>query len=73
MLEIPFGWPGLREDQSVNAVIQRYPHARFVFERLLINLRFEGQDCLDEVAWRRGMASSELIAHLEQVLTEPAA
>lgn len=63
-------WKGLQEDQTVNAVIQRYPHARLVFERFFINVRFEGQDCLDEVAWRRGMASSELIAQLTQVLTE---
>lgn len=70
MPEISLDQVEFQADQTVNSVIQRYPNARLVFEQLFINLQFEGHDGLDEVAWRRGMASSELIAQLEQVLTE---
>ena len=55
------------EAMTVNRIIQQFPRTRPVFERLFINLPYEGCDCLDEVAWRHGMESRELLAKLDKV------
>ena len=51
---------------TVNGILRRYPMAKIVFERLFVNIPYEGCDCLDEVAWRRGMDARELLDRLEQ-------
>ena len=53
------------ETMTVNRVLQEMPSTRPVFERLFINIPMEGCHCLDEVAWRHGMKSQELLAQLE--------
>ena len=58
--------PRLHECMTVNSVLREYPATRVVFERLFVNIPHEGSDCLDEVAWRRGMESQELLDRLEQ-------
>ena len=58
----------LDETMTVNRVIQVCPGARPVFERLFVNVPMEGCSCLDEVAWRHGMESRELLAKLEDVM-----
>jgi hypothetical protein len=58
----------LGETMTVAEVVTRYPAAGVVLERLFIDQRFERHDCLDEVAWRHGMESRELLAHLEEGL-----
>ncbi|MBI4003789.1 MAG: hemerythrin domain-containing protein [Candidatus Omnitrophica bacterium] len=60
--------PHLEETMTVNRVMQQYPQARGVFERLFVNVPYEGCTCLDEVAWRRGLESRELLERLEQVI-----
>ena len=67
--------PHLDETMTVNRIVQEHPQARGVFERLFVNLPFEGCACLDEVAWRHGVESRDLLERLEQVigLEEPAA
>jgi iron-sulfur cluster repair protein YtfE (RIC family) len=56
----------LRECMTVNGVLHLYPSAKGVFERLFVNIPYEGCDCLDEVAWRRGMDVQELLEELAQ-------
>ena len=55
----------IEEEMTVNRVVQRFPNTRPVFERLFVNIQMEGCTCLDEVAWRHGMDSRELLQALE--------
>lgn len=59
---------GLSETMTVGEVVACYPAAGPVLERLFIDQTFERYDCLDEVAWRHGMESQELLARLEEEL-----
>lgn len=58
----------LHETMTVNRVVQEHPCARRIFERLFISIPFEGCSGLDEVAWRHGMESKDLIAALDAAL-----
>lgn len=58
----------LTEVMTVNRIVQEFPHARQVLERFFINIPLEGCSCLDEVAWRHGMESRELLDALEAVI-----
>ena len=62
---------GLSETMTVQEVMRRYPNTRSVLEGLRIDRRFEGYDCLDEVAWRQGMESWKLLALLEEEVARP--
>ena len=62
---------GLSETMTVQEVMRRYPNTRSVLEGLFIDHRFEGYDCLDEVAWRHGMESWKLLALLEEEGARP--
>jgi hypothetical protein len=53
---------------SINAIMHLYPATRSVFERLHISPAYEGLDCLDEVAWRRGADLRALIDELERAI-----
>ena len=64
----PMSPHALDETMTVNLIIQQYPNARRVFERLFVNVPVEGCTCLDETAWRHGMDSQELLQSLEQVI-----
>ncbi len=55
----------LSEAMTVGEVVDRYPAAGPMLEQLFIDQRFERYDCLDEVAWRHGMESWELVSCLE--------
>ncbi|MBI2884875.1 MAG: hemerythrin domain-containing protein [Candidatus Omnitrophica bacterium] len=55
---------GLSEDSTVNRVVRQHPETKPVFDRLAINISVEGCDCLDEVAWRHGLESRELLREL---------
>ena len=59
----------LHEGMTVNRVVQKFPPTRRVFEPLFISVPLEGCTCLDEVAWRHGMESRELLSELEGVIT----
>ena len=61
----------LHETMTPNRIVHQYPQAHAIFDDLLISLAFEGCDCLDEVAWRHGMESRELLAKLEQAIRPP--
>ena len=61
------GWH-LHECMTVNRVVHDYPTTKEVFERSFIDVSMEGCYCLDEVAWRHGMESRELLEQLEQVI-----
>ena len=58
----------LDDTMTVNRVVQKFPATKRVFEQLFINTTMEGCTCLDEVAWRHGMESRELLEQLEQVI-----
>ncbi len=59
----------LDECMTVNRVVQAFPRTKEVFERLFVNVPLEGCACLDEVAWRHGMTSEELVKILEGTIT----
>jgi len=63
----------LTETMSVQDVITRYPKTRNTFETLFIDSRLEGYDCLEEVAWRHGMESHELLTALDEAVARVAA
>ena len=54
----------LTETMTVQEVAHRYPKTRAVLDGLFIDRRFEGYDCLGEVAWRHGMDGQALLALL---------
>ena len=58
----------LEETMTVNRIVQEFPGTRPVFERLFINVPLEGCTCLDEVAWRHGMESRDLLQTLERAI-----
>jgi len=58
----------ITEVMAVNRVLREFPPTRRVFDSLFVNVPFEGCDCLDEVAWRRGMEAQDLINKLEAVI-----
>lgn len=58
----------LSETMTVGEVLACYPAAGPVLERLFINPACERYDALDEVAWRHGMESQDLLARLEEEL-----
>lgn len=58
----------LREDMTVNHVLHECPRTQRIFDQLLISASCEGHDCLDEVAWRRGIDCEHLLALLEEVI-----
>ena len=58
----------LEEDMTVNRIVQQFPGTKPVFERLFVNIPMEGCSCLDEVAWRHGMESRELLKVLGEVI-----
>ena len=58
----------LNETMTVNRIVHQFPGTRPVFERLFINVPMEGCSCLDEVAWRHGMDSRELVHRLEEAV-----
>jgi iron-sulfur cluster repair protein YtfE (RIC family) len=60
--------PHLDETMTVNRVMQEHPGTCGVFERLFVNVPYEGCTCLDEVAWHHGLESRELLERLEQVI-----
>ena len=49
---------------TVSGVLRAYPETRPVFEELFVNVFHEGSDCLDEVAWRRGIEIQDLLDRL---------
>ena len=59
----------LDETMTVNRIVNEFPATRTVFERLFIGVPTEGCDCLDEVAWRHGMESRDLLKRLEEAIT----
>ena len=56
------------EVMAVNRVLREFPTTKRVFDGLFVNVPFEGCDCLDEVAWRRGMEARDLVSQLEAVI-----
>lgn len=56
------------EVMVVNRVLREFPSTKRIFDSLFVNVPFEGCDCLDEVAWRRGMEARDLINQLETVI-----
>lgn len=57
------------EVMTPNRVLREFPATQRVFDRLFVNIPFEGCDCLDEVAWRRGMETQDLIDTLAVVIS----
>ena len=56
------------EVMAVNRVLREFPATKQVFDSLFVSVPFEGCDCLDEVAWRRGMEARDLLDRLEAVI-----
>jgi len=59
----------LHEEMTVNHILHTYPQTKLLLERLFINVPYEGYDCLDEVAWRRGMDCGQLFLLLEEAIS----
>lgn len=55
----------LHEDMTVDRIVHLFPETKPVFDRIFVNLAYEGYDCLDEVAWRHGMQPEGLLEELE--------
>lgn len=64
----PLAMSHVTEVMAVNRVLREFPATKRVFDRLFVNVPFEGCDCLDEVAWRRGLEAQDLISKLEEVI-----
>ncbi len=58
----------LSETMTVNRVLRDHPETQTIFSQFLINSHVEGCDFLDEVAWRHGMESRDLLDHLERMI-----
>ncbi len=58
----------LDETMTVNRVIHDFPATKPALERFFVNIPVEGCQCLDEVAWRRGLDAQELIERLEVII-----
>lgn len=58
--------PGaLLDNMTANQVIKLYPETRAVFERLCVNMTYEGFCSLDHLAWNHGITDQALITLLE--------
>jgi len=69
--------PMITGQMSANAVMKAFPATRAVFEKQGVRCGCEGCECLDELAWRRGLDAKALVEELqlaaeEAALEEPA-
>ena len=62
--------PLITEQMSANAVTKAFPATRPVFEKHGIRCGCDGCECLEELAWRRGLDAKELVEELEQAALE---
>jgi len=53
---------------SVNEVLRRYPETRVVFDELRIDRTADGCDTVDEVAWRHGMGTTDVLEQLRHAV-----
>lgn len=58
----------LEETMTVNRVLHEFPGTAPVFKQLWVSTPAEGCSCLDEVAWRHGMESEELLRLLNDAI-----
>ncbi len=56
----------ITEAMSANAVMTQFPSTKPVFEKYGIRCGCDGCDALDELAWRRGVETAELVTELQQ-------
>ena len=63
--------PLIAEHMSANAIMKAFPATRRVFEKHGVTCGCEGCDCLNELAWRRGLEAKELVKELQQAAAEP--
>ena len=56
---------------SVNEILQRYPQTEPLFAQLRVNRLREGYESVDEVAWRHGLDSAEILEQLRQATVFP--
>jgi hypothetical protein len=63
----------LHERLTANCVARLYPRTRAVLDAMGVHAQFEGSDCLDEIAWRRGLPTARVIAELSAFAMEPQA
>lgn len=61
----------LSGDMSANAIIRRIPEAERLFAGLHIDCRNEGDDPVEELAWRHGLDPAPILEALDR-LTAPA-
>lgn len=62
--------PLITEGMSANAIVRTYPETAQVLERHGICCGIDGCDCLDELAWRRGLDVDTLLAELRAAAKE---
>ncbi len=60
--------PMIIGSMSANEILQRYPTTAPVFNQLHINRLREGYESVDELAWRHGVESSEVLEALRQTV-----
>lgn len=51
---------------SANAIARRYPRTDVLFRRFQIDLESEGYESVEELAWRHGMDTIELLNQLRK-------
>ncbi len=54
---------------SANAIARRYPPTEAVFQQLRINRNAEGDESMEELAWRHGMDVAQVLEQLERIAT----
>lgn len=58
----------LTETMTADEVLQAHPETRVIFEQLFVSLPFEAYDRLEDIAWRHGLRSHQLLAYLEAAI-----
>ena len=63
--------PAITGSMSVNAILQCYPRAETVLAPLGINRLREGYESVEELAWRHGIDTAQLLEQLRQTIFSP--
>ena len=63
----------LDERLTANCVTHLYPRTRTILDAMGVHAQFEGSDCLDEIAWRRGLSATSLVRTLLAAASHPQA
>lgn len=63
---------GVNADMTVNRILGLFPQTKSVFDCHCVDCRREGDDFLDEVAWRHAVSVPDLLRELQDAAGRPA-